>query len=134
MTLAQGDKTAEYKDVLVNMEGYVLFVFLHFPKVPPLHTIPTDNGIKRDIRIYLRDRKVYNGGTLVTELLLCESPPTQSHKKTKREGSALKTSRYLRKYCQHSLVNLVRNKDTSILIPKKRQIYKFKQKGRYITI
>lgn len=83
MTLAQGDKTAEYKDVLVNMEGYVLFVFLHFPKVPPLHTIPTDNGIKRDIRVYLRDRKVYNGGTLVTELLLCESPPTQSHTKKK---------------------------------------------------
>lgn len=83
MTLAQGDKTAEYKDVLVNMEGYVLFVFLHFPKLPPLHTIPTDNGIKRDIRVYLRDRKVYNGGTLVTELLLCESPPTQSHTKTK---------------------------------------------------
>lgn len=122
MTLAQGDKTAEYKDVLVNMEGYVLFVFLHFPKVPPPHTIPTDNGIKRDIRVYLRDRKVYNGGTLVTELLLCESPPTQSHKKKKqRESSALNTSRYLRKYCQHSLVNLVRNKDTSILIPKKRQ-------------
>lgn len=83
MTLAQGDKTAEYKDVLVNMEGYVLFVFLHFPKVPPLHIKPTDNGIKRDIRVYLRDRKVYNGGTLVTELLLCESPPTQSHTKTK---------------------------------------------------
>lgn len=102
MTLAQGDKTAEYKDVLVNMEGYVLFVFLHFPKVPPLHTIPTDNGIKRDIRVYLRDRKVYNGGTLVTELLLCESPPTQSHTKKKRESSALNTSRYLRKYCQHS--------------------------------
>lgn len=85
MTLAQGDKTAEYKDVLVNMEGYVLFVFLHFPKLPPLHTIPTDNGIKRDIRVYLRDRKVYNGGTLVTELLLCESPPTQSHTKKTRE-------------------------------------------------
>lgn len=78
MTLAQGDKTEEHKDVLVNMEGYVLFVFLHFPKVSPLHTIPTDNGIKRDIRMYLRDRKVYNGGTLVTELLLCESPQTQS--------------------------------------------------------
>lgn len=85
MTLAQGDKTAEYKDVLVNMEGYVLFVFLHFPKVPPLHTIPTDNGIKRDIRVYLRDRKVYNGGTLVTELLLCESPPTPSHTKKNPE-------------------------------------------------
>lgn len=85
MTLAQGDKTAEYKDVLVNMEGYVLFVFLHFPKVPPLHIKPTDNGIKRDIRVYLRDRKVYNGGTLVTELLLCESPPTQSHTKKNPE-------------------------------------------------
>lgn len=85
MTLAQGDKTEEHKDVLVNMEGYVLFVFLHFPKVSPLHTIPTDNGIKRDIRMYLRDRKVYNGGTLVTELLLCESPQTQSPQKKHRE-------------------------------------------------
>lgn len=87
MTLAQGDKTAEYKDVLVNMEGYVLFVFLHFPKVPPLHIIPTDNGIKRDIRIYLRDRKVYNGGTLVTELLLCESPPISQKNQERRFSS-----------------------------------------------
>lgn len=126
MTLAQGDKTAEYKDVLVNMEGYVLFVFLHFPKVPPLHTIPTDNGIKRDIRVYLRDRKVYNGGTLVTELLLCESPPTQSHTKKKRESSALNTSRYLRKYCQHSLVNLVRNKDTIAFL--------FQRKDKYTNV
>lgn len=85
MTLPQGDKTEEHKDVLVNMEGYVLFVFLHFPKVSPLHTIPTDNGIKRDIRMYLRDRKVYNGGTLVTELLLCESPQTQSPQKKNTE-------------------------------------------------
>lgn len=126
MTLAQGDKTAEYKDVLVNMEGYVLFVFLHFPKVPPLHTIPTDNGIKRDIRVYLRDRKVYNGGTLETELLLCESPPTQSHTKKKRESSALNTSRYLRKYCQHSLVNLVRNKDTIAFL--------FQRKDKYTNV
>lgn len=58
--------------------------------------------------MYLRDRKVYNGGTLVTELLLCESPQTQSpQKKTQRESSALNTSHYLRKFCQHSLVNLI---------------------------
>lgn len=56
----------------MNMEGYVLFVFFYFLKVLLLYIKLIDNGIKRDIRIYLRDRKVYNGGIFVIELFFCE--------------------------------------------------------------